>query len=182
MSSIRNSPTSRDSARKPPSVGSYPGVENKNDKVVRNMSTAPALPMAVAMGDQCRRAINVAMMSSTPPLTAMNCRTVAGSPVDPWYRFALEDGKIARLEIICTYRKRRSGCHGLSCDGSWIGFSTMTCVLVSPLHSLRWTVRSRAAFQFVTEKSFLLRHMMLRPRPPMDTLRGDDVGAAVFPF
>jgi hypothetical protein len=37
--------------------------------VVRNMSTAPALPIAVAVGDQCRKAINVAMMSSAPRIT-----------------------------------------------------------------------------------------------------------------
>jgi hypothetical protein len=33
------------------------------------MSTAPALPIAVAVGDQCRKAINVAMMSSAPRIT-----------------------------------------------------------------------------------------------------------------
>jgi hypothetical protein len=37
--------------------GSHPGVENKKESVVRNMSTAPALPSADALADQGRRPI-----------------------------------------------------------------------------------------------------------------------------
>src|SRR6185503_19831386 len=73
---IKNSPTSPESAGKPPRLGSQPGVENKNESVVRNISTAPALPIAHAFGEQCRRAISVAMISSTTPIPAVNCRTV----------------------------------------------------------------------------------------------------------
>jgi hypothetical protein len=31
----------------PPRLGSHPGVENKNDSVVRNMITAPALTLSL---------------------------------------------------------------------------------------------------------------------------------------
>jgi hypothetical protein len=46
---IKNSPTSPESAGKPPRLGSQPGVENKNESVVRNISTAPTLPIAHAL-------------------------------------------------------------------------------------------------------------------------------------
>ena len=42
---IRNRPTDPESAGKPPRLGSHPGVENKNESVVRNVSTAPELPL-----------------------------------------------------------------------------------------------------------------------------------------
>src|SRR5229473_923059 len=71
----RNCPGSAESAGKPSRLGSHPGVENKNESVVRNISTAMALPMAHAFGDQARRAINIAMPISTTPSPAENCRT-----------------------------------------------------------------------------------------------------------
>src|SRR6266852_4350984 len=69
----RNCPTAPERAGKPPRLGSHPGVENKNESVVTNMSTATALPIAQAFRDQGRRAINIAMEISTIPNPAANC-------------------------------------------------------------------------------------------------------------
>ncbi len=49
MSFNRNPPTAPESAGKPPRLGSHPGVENKNVKVVKNVSTATALPKAPSL-------------------------------------------------------------------------------------------------------------------------------------
>src|SRR5262249_27307382 len=72
----KNSPGVWETAGKPPRLGSHPGVENKNESVVRNISTARALPIADAFLDQGRRAIKIAMTTSTTPNPAANCRTV----------------------------------------------------------------------------------------------------------
>src|SRR5213593_2986304 len=58
---IKNCPTAPESAGKPPRLGSHPGVENKNESVVRNIRTATALPIADAFADQCRRPIKIAI-------------------------------------------------------------------------------------------------------------------------
>jgi hypothetical protein len=72
----RNCPTAPERAGKPPRLGSHPGVENKNESVVRNISAATELPIAQAFRDQGRRATNIAMEISTTPNAAANCRTV----------------------------------------------------------------------------------------------------------
>src|SRR5260370_19947935 len=51
----RNCPGNAESAGKPPRLSSHPGVENKNESVVRNISTDPALPIADAFRDHGRR-------------------------------------------------------------------------------------------------------------------------------
>lgn len=61
---------------KPPRLGSHPGVETKKDRVVRNMSTAPALPKPEAFADQGRRPIKIAIATSTTPSALENARTV----------------------------------------------------------------------------------------------------------
>src|SRR5258708_22647697 len=63
----RNCPTAPERAGKPPRLGSHPGVENKNESVVRNLSTAPALPIAHGFGDPGRRAITNSLELSTTP-------------------------------------------------------------------------------------------------------------------
>jgi hypothetical protein len=73
---IKNWPTAPERAGKPPRLGSHPGVENKNESVVRNISTATALPIAAAFRDQGRRAIKMAMEISTTPNPVANCRRV----------------------------------------------------------------------------------------------------------
>src|SRR5258708_1626582 len=60
----------------PPRLGSHPGVENKNESVVRNITTARALPTVDVFGDHGRRAIKMAMATSTTPNPAENCRTL----------------------------------------------------------------------------------------------------------
>jgi hypothetical protein len=72
----RNCPGIAESAGKPPRLGSHPGVENIKESVVRNISIARALPSADAFGDQDRRAIKMAMATSTTPSPSENCRTV----------------------------------------------------------------------------------------------------------
>src|SRR6266446_6814429 len=79
----RNCPTAPERAGKPPRLGSHPGVENKNESVVRNISTATALPIAHAFRDQGRRAINIAIEISTTPNAAANCRTVHTRYIQP---------------------------------------------------------------------------------------------------
>src|SRR6266849_26235 len=79
----RNCPTAPERAGKPPRLGSHPGVENKNESVVMNISTATALPIAHAFRDQGRRAINIAMEISTTPNPAANCRTVHRRYIQP---------------------------------------------------------------------------------------------------
>src|SRR5260370_23444480 len=66
----RNCPTAPERAGKPPRLGSHPGVENKNESVVRNISTATALPIADAFRDHGRRAIHMAIEISTTPNSA----------------------------------------------------------------------------------------------------------------
>src|SRR5260370_12633570 len=70
----RNCPGNAERAGKPPRLGSHPGVENKNERVVRNISTATALPIVHAFRDQGRRAISIAMEISTIPNPAANRR------------------------------------------------------------------------------------------------------------
>jgi hypothetical protein len=57
-------------------LGSQPGVENKNESVVRHITIARALPVAHALRDQGRSAIKSAMPTSTSPSPVENCRTV----------------------------------------------------------------------------------------------------------
>lgn len=57
----KNCPMPPESAGKLPRLGSHPGVENKNESVVSNISTAAALPIADAFGHQGRRAINICL-------------------------------------------------------------------------------------------------------------------------
>src|ERR1700761_1574307 len=71
----RNWAGNAERAGKPPRLGSQPGVENKNESVVRNITTAKALPTVDVLGDHGRRAIKMAMATSTPPNPAENCRT-----------------------------------------------------------------------------------------------------------
>src|SRR5262249_45968043 len=72
---IKNCPTEAESAGNPPRLGSQPGAENRNERVVRNMKTAAALPTADAVGDHGRRAISTAMVTSTMPSPVENSRT-----------------------------------------------------------------------------------------------------------
>jgi hypothetical protein len=72
----RNCPGSAESDGNPPRLGSHPGVENKNDSVVRNMITAPALPSADAFADQCRSPIKIAIATSTTPSKSENVCTL----------------------------------------------------------------------------------------------------------
>src|SRR5882762_1679936 len=64
----RNCPGNAERAGKPPRLGSHPGVENKNESVVRNITTARALPTVDVFGDHGRRAIKMAMATSTTPI------------------------------------------------------------------------------------------------------------------
>src|SRR5215471_20187726 len=68
---IKNCPTAPERAGNPPRRGSHPGVENKNESVVRNIRTATALPIVHALADQCRRLIKHAIHNST-----MQCQTI----------------------------------------------------------------------------------------------------------
>src|SRR6476660_9335385 len=72
----RNCPGRAESAGNPPRLGSHPGVESKKERVVKNMSTAPALPTTDALADQGRRPIKIAIATSTTPKTFENARTV----------------------------------------------------------------------------------------------------------
>ncbi len=72
---IKNCPTEEESAGKPPRLGSHPGAENRNERVVRNMNTAAALPTADARGNHGRRAINAAMAIYNMPSPVENSRT-----------------------------------------------------------------------------------------------------------
>lgn len=64
---IKNCPTDAESAGNPPRVGSHPGVENRKESVVRNISIAAALPKADALADQCRSPIRIAVQISKTP-------------------------------------------------------------------------------------------------------------------
>src|SRR5258708_39926465 len=79
----RNCPGIAESAGNPPRLGSHPGLENKNESVVRNITTARTLPTADAFGDQGRRAINNAMATSTTPNPSENCRTLRKGSIPP---------------------------------------------------------------------------------------------------
>src|SRR5262249_45765626 len=72
---IKNCPTAPERAGNPPRFGSHPGVENKNESVVRNIRTATALPIVHALADQCRRLIKLAIHNST-----MRCQTITDCP------------------------------------------------------------------------------------------------------
>ena len=52
------------------------GVESKKERVVKNMSTAPALPTTDALADKGRRPIKIAIATSTTPKAFENARTV----------------------------------------------------------------------------------------------------------
>jgi hypothetical protein len=63
----RNCPGNADRAGNPPRLGSQPGVENRKLRVVRNITTAEALPIADNFGDKGRKAIRLAIAISTMP-------------------------------------------------------------------------------------------------------------------
>jgi len=63
----RNCPGNADRAGNPPRLGSQPGVENRKLRVVRNISTAEALPIDDSLGDIGRRAMRLAIAISTMP-------------------------------------------------------------------------------------------------------------------
>src|SRR5215471_1580916 len=63
----RNCPGNADSAGNPPRLGSQPGVENRKLRVVRNITTAAALPIDDSLGDIVRKAIRLAIAISTMP-------------------------------------------------------------------------------------------------------------------
>src|SRR6516162_6600702 len=74
---MRNCPGSADRAGKPPRLGSQtPGVVTRKLRVVRNITTARALPRAEARGENGRRAMSSAMATSTTPSTAEKPRTL----------------------------------------------------------------------------------------------------------
>jgi hypothetical protein len=79
----KNCPTAPERAGNPPRLGSQPGVENKNESVVRNIRTATVLPIVHALADQCRRQIKIAIHNSTMPNAVANCRTVRMSYCQP---------------------------------------------------------------------------------------------------
>src|SRR5258708_39418888 len=63
----RNCPGRAESAGNPPRLGSHPGVENKNVRVVRNIPVARAPPAAQSHADTGREAISTAVRISTAP-------------------------------------------------------------------------------------------------------------------
>src|SRR5712671_6477144 len=79
----RNCPGRAESEGNPPRLGSHPGVESKKESVVRNMSTAPPLPSADALVDQCRRPIKIAIATSTTPSARENARSVRKPYIQP---------------------------------------------------------------------------------------------------
>src|SRR5258707_611609 len=103
----RNCPGIAESAGNPPRLGSHPGVENKNESVVRNIATARALPTADAFGDQGRRAINNAMATSTTPNPSENCRTLR-----KWYIHPI---------------------NGLCATSGWIPFASYPVNFIKPI-------------------------------------------------
>jgi hypothetical protein len=96
---IRNCPTAPERAGNPPRLGSHPGVENKNESAVTNISAAAALPMADAFRAHGRRAINIPMQISTTPNPAakLTCRPLAIHPTQQW---TVRDERLDALRLI----------------------------------------------------------------------------------
>src|SRR5215467_9127463 len=78
MSLSRNCPGIADNAGKP-RVGSHPGVEKRNERVVANIPIARMLPIADAFANAGRRAINVAVVISITPSILEKSRTLRKS-------------------------------------------------------------------------------------------------------
>src|SRR5260370_25561669 len=63
----RNCPGNAERAGKPPRLGSHPGVENKNESVVRNITTARPLPIFNVFRHPPPTATRLPMATSTTP-------------------------------------------------------------------------------------------------------------------
>src|SRR6516162_5722074 len=82
ISLSRNWPGNADMAGKP-RLGSHPGVEKRNETVVAKSPIARTPPIADALGNAGRRAINVAVVISITPSILEKSRTLRKSYIQP---------------------------------------------------------------------------------------------------
>lgn len=72
----KNCPGTTEIPGNPNVASATPGVENKNDSVVKNIPAASALPTADNRAETGRAAISPAINNSATPSKAENCRTL----------------------------------------------------------------------------------------------------------